>query len=98
MKIQQLVYKRLHAFGAVVSGLLMVGVLAAFPISASAMAESYTVKEGESQIIKLDYRITRAMIASPSIATLKVLNKNELLLTGKAAGKTQLMLTPKNSD
>ncbi|MBF6058658.1 pilus assembly protein N-terminal domain-containing protein [Thiomicrorhabdus sp. HH1] len=78
-----------------VIGFLVVGLLSSFTVKAE-VAPIYSVKEGESQIIKINFRFNRAMIANPNVATLKVLNKSELLLTGKSAGSTQLMLTPKS--
>jgi len=68
--------------------------LALSPISSQAeLAKVYNLTETDSQIIKFDKGLKRAMIANPELATVKVLSKKELLITGKGAGRTQLIVT-----
>lgn len=68
--------------------------LAFAPMSAQAkLAKVYNLTETDSQIIKFDKGLKRAMIANPELATVKVLSKKELLITGKGAGRTQLIVT-----
>ncbi|WP_232023392.1 type II and III secretion system protein family protein [Thiomicrorhabdus aquaedulcis] len=47
----------------------------------------------DSQIIKFDKALKRAMIANPELASVQVLGNNELLISGKSAGRTQLIVT-----
>lgn len=69
-------------------------VLAMGPLNAYAeLAKTYNLTETDSQIIKFDKALKRAMIANPELATVKVLSKTELLVTGKGAGRTQLIVT-----
>jgi pilus assembly protein CpaC len=78
------------------SGLGLVCITA--PMSAFAeFAKSYDLTETDSQIIKFDKGLKRALIANPELATVKVLSKNELLITGKSAGRTQLIITYRDS-
>ncbi|WP_040727341.1 type II and III secretion system protein family protein [Thiomicrorhabdus sp. Kp2] len=66
----------------------------AMPASVSAaLAKVYNLTETDSTIIKFDKALKRAMIANPELATAKVLNSRELLVTGKGAGRTQLIVT-----
>lgn len=81
--------------------LLVLGLGLAFmaaPIKAYAeLAKTYNLTETDSQIIKFDKGLKRALIANPDLATVKVLSKNELLITGKSAGRTQLIVTYRDS-
>lgn len=52
----------------------------------------YHLMATESQIVKFDYPIKRALVANPDLANLKVLNSKELLVSGKQAGKTELII------
>ncbi|MEA3404845.1 MAG: pilus assembly protein N-terminal domain-containing protein, partial [Pseudomonadota bacterium] len=61
--------------------------------SQAELAKVYNLTETDSQIIKFDKGLKRAMIANPELATVKVLSKKELLITGKGAGRTQLIVT-----
>jgi len=61
--------------------------------SQAELAKVYNLTETDSQIIKFDKGLKRAMIANPELAAVKVLSKNELLITGKGAGRTQLIVT-----
>ncbi len=82
-------------------GFLKKGVLAAclglmvFPSQSQSatLAKTYDLTETDSQIIKFDKSLKRALIANPDLATVKVLSKNELLITGRGAGRTQLIVT-----
>lgn len=82
-------------------GFLKKGILAAclglmiFPSQSqsAALAKTYDLTETDSQIIKFDKSLKRALIANPDLATVKVLSKNELLITGRGAGRTQLIVT-----
>ncbi len=68
------------------------------PTSAFAeLLKTYNLTETDSQIIKFDKGLKRAMIANPELATVKVLSSKELLITGKSAGRTQLIVTYRNS-
>jgi pilus assembly protein CpaC len=68
--------------------------LAVLPVDSHAeLAKTYNLTETDSQIIKFDKSLKRAMIANPELATVQVLSKNELLVTGKGAGRTQLIVT-----
>lgn len=57
------------------------------------LEKEYHLTETDSQIIKFDKSLKRALIANPELASVKVLSNNELLLTGKGAGRTQLIVT-----
>jgi pilus assembly protein CpaC len=59
----------------------------------AALEKEYNLTETDSQIIKFDKGLKRALIANPELASVKVLSNNELLLTGKGAGRTQLIVT-----
>ncbi len=78
---------------------LMLGLaLASFSFGAQAtVAKTYNLTETDSQIIKFDKSLKRALIANPDLATVKVLSNNELLVTGKEAGRTQLIITYRDS-
>ncbi len=65
--------------------------------SQAELAKVYNLTETDSQIVKFDKALKRAMIANPELATVKVLSKNELLITGKGAGRTQLIVTYRSS-
>jgi pilus assembly protein CpaC len=68
------------------------------PISAWAeLEEAYNLTETDSKIIKFDKGLKRALIANPQLATVVVLSKTELLITGKSAGRTQLIVTYRDS-
>lgn len=77
--------KRIHAF---------VVYLVVFWAGAVQSAEKnlYRLMETESQIIKFDHSIKRAMVANPDLASVKVVNSRELLISGQKAGKTELMV------
>ncbi|WP_373020451.1 type II and III secretion system protein family protein [Thiomicrorhabdus sp.] len=55
--------------------------------------KEYNLTETDSRIIKFEQPLKRALIANPDLAAVKVLNNKELLLTGKGAGRTQLIVT-----
>ncbi|WP_321325647.1 type II and III secretion system protein family protein [Thiomicrorhabdus sp.] len=61
--------------------------------AAADVAKLYKLSESDSQIIKFDKPLKRALIANPELATVKVLSNKELLVTGKEAGRTQLIVT-----
>ncbi|MBD3822565.1 MAG: pilus assembly protein N-terminal domain-containing protein, partial [Thiotrichales bacterium] len=67
-------------------GVLMLGVANAAPNG------SYNLMATESIIVKFDAPIKRALIANPDLAILKVLNTKELLVSGKQAGRTELIV------
>lgn len=68
--------------------------IALLPASVQAKLEKqYDLTESDSQIIKFDQSLKRALIANPDLASVKVLNNRELLITGKGAGRTQLIVT-----
>ncbi|MDG6774899.1 pilus assembly protein N-terminal domain-containing protein [Thiomicrorhabdus sp. ZW0627] len=76
------------------SALMMSLGMVVFPMDVHAALEKvYNLTETDSQIIKFDQALKRALIANPELATVKVLSKNELLITGKGAGRTQLIVT-----
>ncbi len=77
---------------AIVTGLMLASLGAQ-----AGVAERYNFSESDSQIIKFDKGLKRAMIANSDLATVKVLNKKELLITGKSAGRTQLIVTYRDS-
>lgn len=66
--------------------LLMPSLLNAAPNS------SYDLMATESRIVKFDYPIKRVMVANPDLANAQVLNSRELLVSGKQAGKTELII------
>jgi len=76
---------------------LVVGLGLTFALTAlsaqAALQKVYNLTETDSQIIKFDKSLKRALIANPELATVKVLSKNELLVTGKGAGRTQLIIS-----
>lgn len=57
----------------------------------------YNLMATESRIIKFDRTLKRALISNPELASVKVLNSRELLISGKLAGKTELIIWYKNS-
>lgn len=67
--------------------------LALTSMSSLALEKVYNLTESDSQIIKFDKGLKRALIANPDLATVKVLSSNELLVTGRGAGRTQLIIT-----
>lgn len=68
--------------------------IALLPAGVQAKIESqYNLTETDSQIIKFDKSLKRALIANPDLASVKVLSNRELLITGKGAGRTQLIIT-----
>lgn len=72
-------------------------VLALFSMMAhGALPDSYDLVQSDSQIIKLDKPLKRALVANSELVTLKVLSSKELLITAKAVGRTKLILTYKN--
>ncbi|MDG4812298.1 pilus assembly protein N-terminal domain-containing protein [Hydrogenovibrio sp. 3SP14C1] len=70
----------------ILSVLIFPGFLKAAPLPV------YHLMATESQIVKFDYPIKRALVANPDLASLKVLNSKELLVSGKQAGKTELII------
>ncbi|RUM93033.1 MAG: type II and III secretion system protein [Thiomicrospira sp.] len=70
----------------IISVVVFPGLLKAAPLSV------YHLMATESQIVKFDYPIKRALVANPDLANLKVLNSKELLVSGKQAGKTELII------
>lgn len=75
--------------------LMGLGLSMAFTSMASyaELQKTYNLTETDSQIIKFEKGLKRALIANPELATVKVLSKKELLITGKGAGRTQLIVT-----
>lgn len=62
-------------------------------------AESkYEIAATESKIIKFDSALQRALVANPDLATVQVLNAKELLVSGKQAGKTELIVWYRNDE
>lgn len=58
----------------------------------SAPESAYHFMSTESRIIKFDHAIKRALVANPDLASVKVLNNRELLVSGRQAGKTELII------
>lgn len=71
---------------ALICVVLFPGVLKAAPDS------TYNLMATESKIVKFDTPIKRALVANPDLANLKVLNSRELLVSGKHAGRTDLIV------
>lgn len=69
-------------------GLFWLMAILPFPV----LAGSYQLASGQQQTVQADTRITRAAIGEPAIAGLKVLSSKELLITGKQAGATTLLV------
>ncbi|GAB6035349.1 type II and III secretion system protein family protein [Galenea microaerophila] len=68
-------------------------------LSLGAMAtveQKYDIMQTESKILKFDLPIKRALIANPDLAIVKVLNAKELLVSGKQAGRTELIIWYRN--
>lgn len=66
-----------------------------------ANAEPYKVFQmtvGEQRPLTTKYSVKRSAIGNPEVATLKVLNSREFLLTAKQQGSTQLMLWQGSSE
>ncbi|MDX1796441.1 MAG: pilus assembly protein N-terminal domain-containing protein, partial [Hydrogenovibrio sp.] len=64
-----------------------------FPGASKAAPDStYNLMATESRIVKFDTPIKRALVANPDLANLKVLNSKELLVSGKHAGRTELIV------
>jgi len=63
-------------------------------ISAASAAPFKTLRleAGEQQMLTTKYSVKRSAIGRPEIATLKVLNSREFLITAKQAGSTSLLL------
>lgn len=74
--------------GIVLSGVMMLGVTQAYAMPDKA----YSLMATESIIVKFDLPIKRALIANPDLASLKVLSSSELLVSGKQAGRTELIV------
>ncbi|MBN2607366.1 type II and III secretion system protein family protein [Hydrogenovibrio sp. JE_KL2] len=66
-----------------------------FPLLAA--EKSYSLMATESIIVKFDSPIKRALIANPDLANLKVLNAKELLVSGKQAGRTEVIVWYQNT-
>ncbi|MBN2646297.1 MAG: pilus assembly protein N-terminal domain-containing protein [Thiotrichales bacterium] len=56
-------------------------------------ALNFSVNQSESTVLNLKKPIKRVMVANPEIASLQVVSGNELLLSGKTVGKTELFIT-----
>lgn len=63
-------------------------------ISAASAAPFKTLRleQGEQQMLSTKYSVKRSAIGRPEIATLKVLNSREFLITAKHVGSTSLLL------
>ncbi len=59
--------------------------------------KTYNIMATESIIIKFDSPIKRALVANPDLASLKVINSKELLVSGKQSGRTDLIVWYQNT-
>ncbi|MGB1906994.1 MAG: type II and III secretion system protein family protein [Spongiibacter sp.] len=79
---------------------LVLGFLCSIP-SESAFAEPYKtlrLTPGEQHMLSTKYSVKRSAIGRPEIATLKVLNSREFLITAKNVGSTALLLWQGSSE
>lgn len=83
-----------------VTKLIGLGFLVVFSLLTSAQAEPYKTMRmlaGEQRPLVTKYSVKRSAIGKPEIATAKVLNSRELLITAKKIGSTQLLLWQSSS-
>lgn len=70
-----------------------IGMTGIVPMTTMAsVANEYEMMATESKIIKFDSPVQRALVANPDLATVKVLNSREMLISGKKAGRTELIV------
>jgi pilus assembly protein CpaC len=66
--------------------------LAFVTVAQASPYQTLRMKTGEQQALTTEYSVKRSAIGNPAIASLKVLNSKQFLLTAKQIGSTQLLL------
>ncbi|MFQ3199902.1 MAG: pilus assembly protein CpaC [Zhongshania sp.] len=66
--------------------------LALVTVAQASPYQTLRMKTGEQQALTTEYSVKRSAIGNPAIASLKVLNSKQFLLTAKKIGSTQLLL------
>ena len=90
--------------GVFAAGLLAIGAAAAAPATAQPTSAAQAAADnmlsldvGTQQLLRQKQPIRRIAVANPAIADVSVINSRELLLTGKSAGITSLMVWGRDS-
>ena len=82
----------LHA--ALLALLLSVGALLAPRIGASEPEATLRVGSGTHELLRRDFAVVRVAVGNPEVAEVNVINRRELLVTGRRTGLTSLMIWP----
>ena len=67
---------------------LSVGLLGS---SASVLAKTYTLEQGQSQLIETNKKIDTIFVSSPNIADYEILDDNSFMIYAKAEGKSEVV-------
>jgi len=77
--------------------LLLVGVGNAATDSENARRVGLDVENGTHQLLRRDRAVVRVAVGNPEIAAVNVINRKELLITGRKLGETSLLIWPEGS-
>ena len=56
-------------------------------LSASVLAKTYTLDQGQSQLIETNQKIDTIFVSSPNVADYEILDDNSFMIYAKAEGK-----------
>ena len=59
--------------------------------SSIALAKTYTLDQGQSQLIETDKRIDTIFVSSPSVADYEILDDNSFMIYAKSEGKSEVV-------
>lgn len=61
-------------------------------------SEAFELRAGTSTVVETNVPIRRASVGAPELVDVRILSPREVLITGKSAGRTQLILWDENDD
>lgn len=79
------------------AALLVICLLPAHLGAQEAAPKHLQVEAGTHELLKRDRAVVRVAVGNPDLAEVNVINRRELLVTGKAVGETSLLLWPQGA-
>ncbi|AIZ79020.1 type II and III secretion system protein family protein [Actinobacillus equuli] len=71
--------------------LICSALLGLFAFSHAASAKTFTLEQGQSQLIKTDAKIDTVFVSSPDVADYEILDDNTFMLYAKAEGRAEIV-------
>ena len=62
-----------------------------FGLSSSTLARTYTLDQGQSQLIETNQKIDTIFVSSPNIADYEILDDNSFMIYAKGEGKSEVV-------